>query len=90
MSEIKLDIAQVEQKLILLNETIANLHIDIQEPPTGQSIMDFSEKINEINQNMKQIFQTYRQLAEQHVKSTKLVVESLEEAEKMSAQNFNI
>lgn len=90
MSEIKLDVAQVEQKLIFLNETIANLHIDIQEPPNGQSVMNFSEKINEINQNMKQIFQTYQQLAEQHVKSTKLVVESLEEAEKMSAQNFNI
>ncbi|MFS0750723.1 YwqI/YxiC family protein [Oceanobacillus sp. 1P07AA] len=90
MSEIKLDVAQLEQKLIFLNETIANLHIDVQESPSGQSIMNFSEKINEINQNMKQIFQTYQQLAEQHVKSTKLVVESLEEAEKFSAQNFNV
>lgn len=90
MNEIKLDVAQVEQKLLFLNETIANLHIDIQEPPVGQSFMNFSEKINEINQNMKQIFQTYQQLAEQHVKSTKLVVESLEEAEKNSAKNFNI
>jgi len=88
MSEVKLDVKQMEKKLASLTQTIDNLHLDVKEPSTGQTMLELSEKINDINQHMKQMFEAYKQLAEQHVNSTKLVVESLEETERLASKNF--